>query len=300
MDIYFRLPLYCTRSVQEEGGIFSFSPYVRVIRPLNALVAGCAGIIGYLMVTGTVVPGLFPLFLVVFLVTGAGNAINDFFDVEIDRINRPDRPIPSGALRAKTVLIYSALLFLMGVVFSLFTNPYCIVIAVVNSLLLIWYAATLKRTPGAGNLAISYLTASIFLFGGAYAGHEGLLLVAPVALITFFAMLAREIWKDAEDIRGDLAHGADTVPIRIGVYPAICLGFMFLLCAIIVSLIPVLWWGPYYLAGIACVDLVILFVGGKALACRTDACLKESRVTALVKHAMFASLLVFFISAFLS
>ncbi|MCU0631750.1 MAG: geranylgeranylglycerol-phosphate geranylgeranyltransferase [Methanolinea sp.] len=279
--------------------MFPVSPYVRVIRPLNALVAGCAALIGYLMATGTVVPGVGLLFLVVFLVTGAGNAINDYFDVEIDRINRPDRPIPSGAIRARAVMLYAAFLFLAGIALSLFTNPYCMVIAIANSLLLIWYAATLKRTPGAGNVAISYLTASIFLFGGAYAGPERLVLVAPVALITFFAMLARELWKDAEDVEGDLAHGADTLPIRMGVYPAICLGFVFLVGAVIASLIPVLWWGWYYLAGIVLVDLLILWVGFTVLPCRTATCLKGTRATTLVKYAMFASLVVFFTSAIL-
>ena len=285
--------------MQEEGTILPYPPYLRVIRPLNALVAGCAAIIGYFLAAGTLVPGVAVLFLVVFLVTGAGNAINDYFDVEIDRINRPDRPIPSGAASAKGVFVFSILLFLAGIALSFLTNIFCIVIAVANSLLLAWYAAALKRTPGAGNAAISYLTASIFLFGGAYAGLDGLELVAPVALITFFAMFAREIWKDAEDVLGDVASGADTLPIRIGVYPAICLGFVFLVGALLASLVPVLWWGPYYLAGIACVDILILWVGIRALGCKTAACLKKSRVTTLVKYAMFASLAVFAVSAFL-
>lgn len=284
-----------------EGGesIFPASPYIRVIRPLNAVVAGCAGITGYLIASGTLVPGVVVLFLVVFLVTGGGNAINDYFDVEIDRINRPERPIPSGDIGAGEVLRYSAFLFLLGIALSIATNVFCVAIAVINSFLLVWYAASLKKTPGAGNIAISYLAASIFLFGGAYAGPGGLLVVAPVALITFFAMFAREVWKDAEDIEGDLALGADTLPIRMGIYPAVRLGFAFLAFAIIASLIPVLWWGLYYLAGIACVDILILAIGKKALACRDAAALKRSRVTTLVKYAMFASLLVFFVSGIL-
>lgn len=274
-------------------------PYIRVIRPINAIVAGCAGIIGYLMATGIPNPGLIILFLVVFLVTGAGNAINDYFDVEIDRINRPDRPIPSGAITRQEVLYYAIFLFLAGICLSFFTNITCTAIALINSILLVWYAAALKRTPGAGNVVISYLAGSIFLFGGAYAGTEGLILVIPVALITFFGMLAREIWKDAEDVDGDIAHGADTLPIRMGIYPAICLGFGFLLCAVIASIIPVLWWGRYYLAGIVCIDLFIIWVGKKALACRTTDCVRASRVTTLLKYAMFGSLCVFFAAGFL-
>jgi len=274
-------------------------PYIRVIRPINAIVAGCAGIIGYLMVTGIPNPGIIILFLVVFLVTGAGNAINDCFDVEIDRINRPDRPIPSGAITRQEVLYYAIFLFLAGICLSFFTNIICTATALINSILLVWYAAALKRTPGAGNAVISYLAGSIFLFGGAYAGTEGLILVIPVALITFFGMLAREIWKDAEDVDGDIALGADTLPIRMGIYPAICLGFGFLLCAVIASIIPVLWWGWYYLAGIVCIDLLIVGVGKKALACRTADCVRASRVPTLMKYAMFGLLCIFFAAGFL-
>lgn len=270
-----------------------------MIRPLNALVAGCAGVIGYLMATGTIVPGVLILFLVVFLVTGAGNSINDYFDVEIDRINRPDRPLPSGRIRKRAVLTYATLLFITGVALSFLTSSYCVVIAVFNSLLLIFYAATLKKTPGAGNIAISYLSASIFLFGGAYYGIPGVMKVLPVALITFFAMLAREIWKDAEDIEGDLANRAATLPVIMGVHSAIHLGFAFLICAVAASLVPVLWWGPYYLAGITCIDLLILAAGAKAFFCHTASCLKGTRATTLIKYAMFGSLAVFTVSAIL-
>jgi geranylgeranylglycerol-phosphate geranylgeranyltransferase len=57
---------------------------------------------------------------------------------------------------------------------------------------------------------VAYLAASIFLFGGALNGLDGLLRNIPVASITFFAMLSRELLKDAEDVEGDRAGGADT------------------------------------------------------------------------------------------
>lgn len=281
----------------EEFSIFTLSGYVHVIRPVNAVVAGLAGIVGFLMATGTLSPGVAWVFLVVFLVTAGGNAINDYCDVEIDRINRPGRPIPSGAVDRDSVLSYSTVLFLAGLAISFVMNPLCVAIAAFNTLLLVWYAVSLKRTPGAGNIAISYLTASIFVFGAAYAGTGAAVRVLPIALVTFFAMLARELWKDAEDVSGDAAGGASTLPVRMGVYPVIRLGFAFLVIAICASIVPFLWWGFPYLAGIAVVDALVLWTALRVLSCRTPECLKETRGTALVKYAMFASLVVFSLSA---
>jgi len=281
----------------EECPIFPLSGYLQVIRPANAVVAGLAGIVGFLMATGTLSPGVAWVFLVVFLVTAGGNAINDYCDVEIDRINRPGRPIPSGLVDRDSVLSYSAVLFLAGLAISFAMNPLCVAIAGFNTFLLVWYAVSLKRTPGAGNIAISYLTASIFVFGAAYAGVDAAVRVLPIALVTFFAMLARELWKDAEDVSGDAAGGASTLPVRMGVYPVIRLGFAFLVVAIGASVVPCLWWGLPYLAGIAVVDALILWTALRVLSCRTPECLKETRGTSLVKYAMFASLVVFSLSA---
>ena len=76
---------------------------------------------------------------------------------------------------------------------------------------------------------MAYLSASMFLFGGALNGWESLVHILPIAAITFFAMLARELLKAAEDVEGDRMGGADTLPIRFGVLPTVRLAFI---CAV--------------------------------------------------------------------
>ena len=191
--------------------------FITITRPVNSFVAGLAAIVAYLIDTGTVIPESLLLFFIVALITAAGNVINDFFDAEIDAINRPDRPIPSGAVSRGAARGFAITLFLAGILVSFFTNPLCIGIAIFNVVLLIAYAAKLKSTPFIGNIVVAYLSASIFLFGGALNGFDGLVHIIPIAAITFFAMLSRELLKDAEDVEGDRAGGADTVPIRIGI-----------------------------------------------------------------------------------
>jgi geranylgeranylglycerol-phosphate geranylgeranyltransferase len=271
--------------------------FFRITRPANAVVAGLAAVVAYLVATGTLVPGvLLPLVIVTFI-TAAGNVLNDYYDADIDAINCPERPIPSGQITRKTALWYAITLFLAGIAISLFTTPICIGFAVFNSLLLVFYASRLKSMPVAGNIAVAYLSGSMFLFGGAFAGYAGLTHLVPLAIISFLATIARELLKDAEDVDGDAAGGASTLPIRIGVRKtAYCAGVIALLSAA-ASVIPFWWWGAPYLVMIAIVDLIILVAAYRTLPCDTPACIRRSGATTLLKYGMFASLVVFTISA---
>ncbi|NMB78519.1 MAG: UbiA family prenyltransferase, partial [Methanomicrobiales archaeon] len=180
---------------------------------------------------------------------------------------------------------------------SLVTNWLCITIAVFNTILLIGYAAKLKRTPLFGNIAVSYLAGSMFLFGGALAGVSGLLHGIPFAVMTFFAMLARELVKDAEDVDGDRASGAETLPIRYGIRTTVRLALSCAVLGAAASLVPVLWWGTWYAAGILAVDVILMYGCSRAIRCETPACVKISQASTFLKAGMFASLVVFTLSA---
>ena len=270
---------------------------IRVIRPINALVAGLAAILAYFIASGTLVAGTILLMIIVFLITAGGNTINDYFDVAIDRINRPDRPIPSGELEKNRAGILALVLFSGGILLSVFTNSLCFVIAVFNVLLLILYAARLKRMIFIGNMAVSYLTASVFLFGGGFFGMEGIERISAIALMTFFAILSRELLKSAEDLEGDNAAGALTVPVEYGIRATVFISLLFALCAVAVSIAPVRWWGSIYLWGILLVDAVILCAAIRPIRCIRPACVREKKATQILKIGMFSSLIVFSLSA---
>jgi geranylgeranylglycerol-phosphate geranylgeranyltransferase len=273
---------------------------IRITRPANAMVAGLAAILGYFIASGTVVPGVLLLFAVVFLVTGGGNTINDYVDTGIDRVNRPDRPIPSGEVSLRQAWYAAALLFAAGIILSIFTNPLCLAIAVFNSLLLVSYAYSLKRTTFLGNATVAYLSSSIFLFGGAYLGPEGALTVVPITVITFSAMISRELLKAAEDVEGDAKAGARTVPVRFGVRATVLFSLAAAVLAVAASLYPVAWWGWPYLAGIVPVDIIILAAALLPVRCTDPACVRRTHATSLLKVGMFAALMVFLAAAFLA
>jgi len=275
----------------------SAAGFFSIIRPANAVMSGVTAIIAYLIATGTVIPSVILLLVVVTLITAAGNVINDYFDADIDRINRPERPIPSGKISPVSARGYAVTLFLAGIVVSLFTPPLCLAIAVINSAILVLYAARLKSMPVIGNAAVAYLAASIFLFGGAFAGGYALVLMVPLAVITFFATMVREILKDAEDVEGDAAGGADTLPIRMGIRLTTRIAMVFACVSAIASVFPYFWWGIWYLAGIFIVDIIILAAVFRTLSCETPVCIRATRSTTLIKTGMFAALVVFALSA---
>jgi geranylgeranylglycerol-phosphate geranylgeranyltransferase len=275
----------------------SLEGFVKITRPVNSVVAGLAAVVAYLIATGTIIPTVILIFVIVALITAAGNIINDYFDADIDRINRPERPIPSGTVTMGAAKRIAVVFFLAGICASVFTTPLCLGIAIFNSLLLVAYASRFKGTPLIGNIVVSYLSASMFLFGGALNGWTGLVHIVPIAVITFFSMLTRELLKDAEDVKGDMAGGAETLPIRIGIKKTSLLAFMCACIAVAASAIPFFWWGTWYLAGIAVVDAIILVGAFRAISCVTSECIQNSGASRLLKMGMFASLIIFTVSA---
>lgn len=271
----------------------SVAGYGRIIRPMNAVVSGITAVIAYIVASGTAVFPAFALFFIVTVICGAGNVLNDYFDQEIDAINRPDRPIPAGLVSPRGAVCWSGLLFGMGILVSCATNAWCFLIAVLNSVLLIAYAAKLKRMPLLGNLSVAYLSGSIFLFGGALVGPASFAVTLPLFAITFFGTLAREILKAAEDVEGDAAGGARTLPVLIGVQKSgfVAVGLVF--CAVAASVAPVVRWGPVYLVLILAVDLFILWAAFRSVRCTRPEELIAARSTSYIKYGMFAALFVF-------
>ncbi|MBN2110046.1 MAG: geranylgeranylglycerol-phosphate geranylgeranyltransferase [Methanosarcinaceae archaeon] len=246
--------------------------YLELIRAGNCAMAAIAATIGVFIAYNILISnsygsvpvplyGSLLVFMTVFMVTGAGNAINDYFDIEIDRVNKPERPIPSGRIGLTVALYFSLALFSIGTLFAFLINPVCGIIALANSLLLIYYAKVLKRTAFVGNLAVGYLTGSTFLFGGAvFFENGGLESVFVLFLLATLATVAREIVKDIEDTEGDKMDGARTLPIVIGQKRSAYLAAIIGLIAVLASPLPYLqsFMSIRYLLLVAVADLLFV------------------------------------------
>ena len=185
---------------------------IRLIRPHNVAAAVLSTVVGFTMAgRGS---GPWTLLWAVALCTAAGNTINDWYDIDIDRFNKPGRPLPSGAVSMRGArVLYIVLLAALALLVVRLPAPQAVwLVAWVLSLHC--YSACLKRVYLAGNLLVSAVAASGFLLG-AYAG--GVIMAGAVpAGFTFVFVLGRELVKDCEDEPGDRLSGARTVPVVSG------------------------------------------------------------------------------------
>jgi geranylgeranylglycerol-phosphate geranylgeranyltransferase len=204
------------------------------------------GILSILFPSYLNMPILLPIIfaaLAAFLVTGAGNVLNDYYDAELDMKAHPERPIPSGQVSPKSAMNFAMALFVAGLMLAVLVNWICLIIAVVNTGLLFAYERSLKAKGLSGNMTISYLTASVFLFGGA--SVVSFLIVPIFFALAFLANVSREITKDIEDMDADAAY-RKTLPMTAGKEDAALMAMHYLYAAIVLSFVPIfflLWPG---------------------------------------------------------
>jgi len=233
-----------------EYYIKTIRAFLELLRLRNCIIASIGVLIGAFFVyhgvdSATTLRVLMAI-TATFLITGGGNVINDYFDVEIDKINKPERPIPSRRVSRSDAFMFSIVLFLLGVGLSKQINNYCLIIAGINTGLLIFYAAHSKRIAFLSNIIVGYLVASVFLFGilsvlsdgtGSVLGAE-LEIVALITACAFFITVSREIIKDIEDMKGDRYNYSSTLPLKIGKERAKRVAILFGAGAILLSLFP--------------------------------------------------------------
>lgn len=188
---------------------------LQLLRPLNCCITAASVLIG--AVAGGAVPPPPSVWLAVLaaaLITGAGNAWNDIRDLEIDRINRPLRPLPSGSLTPRRAVLVAAASAAAGLGCALGAGPVPGLIAA-GTLAGLWlYSARLKSTVLWGNLLVAFLAGLAFPFGALAGGALGRSWI-PAGFALLFH-LGREIVKDVEDVEGDLARGVRTLALAVG------------------------------------------------------------------------------------
>lgn len=266
---------------------------IRVLRPLNCLMAGAAVLMGVSIASEKFTPDSFLAAFVAVIICGAGNVINDYFDFEIDKINSPKKPIPSGVISRERAYLYAVALFTAGVLCSALIGVYILLLAVFNSALLYIYSWKIKRAGGIGkNFTVSYLVASPFLFGGLVAGNAFVTVL--LALLAALANTAREIVKDIEDYEGDRKF-AKTLPYTIGFKKSAWLAAVFVLAAVALSPLPYLThiMSARYLVMVMFADLT--FLAGILYFLRSVSIGRAGKTQNLLKLGMMFGLLAFFV-----
>ncbi len=229
---------------------------LRLFRPVNAVMAVLGTFISSLVAIGTSIESHIELIaiasLVVFFVLTGGNVMNDVLDSETDKVNHPERPIPSGKIsRGQGKAIYVSSFALSVIVAFIFLNIFAVLVVIMADILLIVYETKGKYMGLPGNIIISLLIGAIFLFGG-------IIFLKPERTILLMALasmsnLSRELIKDVEDMKGDVDRM--TFPKKYGAKAALNLSSAMIVSTILVSFLPYLaglFTYPYLLAVSVC------------------------------------------------
>ncbi|HKW15492.1 MAG TPA: geranylgeranylglycerol-phosphate geranylgeranyltransferase [Candidatus Krumholzibacteria bacterium] len=189
--------------------------HLSILRPHNMLASALAVVAGNVIAHGNGGTVLIVTAVLAALVTGAGNILNDCFDLEVDRINKPGRPLPSGRITPR-----AAVAWYLVISVAVTTAAAMLVPRDVGALIIVWqvalacYARWCKRWLIVGNVLVAAISSSAFLAGALVALDPGAALIP--GLIAFSFVMCREIVKGAEDVEGDRKGNVHTLAVVMG------------------------------------------------------------------------------------
>jgi len=229
--------------------------YVRLMRPVNCLMMGFAVIVGAAIASpqfsNVFWLSLFYGFVTGFMLTAASMTINDYYDKEIDAVNEPNRPIPSGLIKPKEAFTFAFILTAIGFA-SASANAYlmslfCFLIAIIAWIVFVTYTLVGKHSGLPGNFLVSACVSIPFIYGSYAAVGEIEPNVLIFASMVFLSNTGREITKGIVDVKGDRVQNVKTLAVRYGEKTAAAATAFFYLSAVFLSPIPwllklVSWW----------------------------------------------------------
>jgi geranylgeranylglycerol-phosphate geranylgeranyltransferase len=231
--------------------------------------------------------------------TGSAMALNDYCDREIDAVNQPERPIPSGEVEPWEALALMAVLSLLGLLLAWRTNLGCLFMAAFSWLVMALYSTVGKATGLPGNMMVSTCVSIPFLYG-ALASGVGLpprsLLFASMA---FLSNTGREVAKGIADVEGDRRRGVRTIAVSRGAGVAAQVSALFLLSALLLSPLPPLLGlvSAWYLPPVVATDLMLLYASYSLIRGPTRE--NSLRVKGLILASMALGLLAFLLGSLL-
>ena len=210
----------------------------KIGRPLTAFSGALAVLLGgYVAGTGAWL-AISLAVVSTFLIAAAANAWNDYLDIEIDRINRPDRVLPSGFIRPRSAWLFSLILSVAALAIAAWINWPAFLIALLSIAALYVYSWKLKGTVLLGNATVAIISATSAIYGGVAAGN-----VRPtlwLAAIIATAVMGREILKTLADYEGDLRQRCYTIATAWGRRPARVFFYLFIAATVVMMMLPYL------------------------------------------------------------
>ena len=198
-------------------------------------------------------------FLSVFFISASILVSNDYFDIETDKINAPDRPIPSNLVSLSEALSFSVVLLIAGLVLSYLISIAALLFSIGLAVIGFLYNRKFKKNGLAGNLLVSFSVGMTFIFGGLSVGLPFNKIVLFFGLIAALIDLGEEIAADSMDVKGDLLIDSKSLAIKFGKTTAIKTSVRIFFFVILLTIIPFLlkWFPVIYLIPIAIMDIAV-------------------------------------------
>ncbi len=206
-----------------------------------------------------------------FFLSASALITNDVFDLEVDRVNAPGRPLPSGLISAREAMVTGLLVGLAGLILAGFLHPLALALGVVVWCLGFLYNWKLKAAGLWGNLIVSTSVGLTFILGGIGVDRPWSGVVWVFGGIVFCFDLAEEIAGDAMDAQGDRERGSRSIAILWGKQAALYLSAGLFGLVILLTFVPVVlgWLGLTYLFTMGLVDALIIYFVTHLLKSRT-------------------------------
>jgi geranylgeranylglycerol-phosphate geranylgeranyltransferase len=248
--------------------------FVKLLRFELPFSAGVCVVMGQLLALGEFAPIRVIIigFFSVFLISASILVLNDYFDIETDKINAPHRPIPSKMVTKSEALIFSLFLLFFGLIFSYLISKPVLFISIVLSIIGFLYNRYFKKNGLIGNLMVSFSVGTTFIFGGASVGLIFSKVVIFFGIIAALIDLGEEIAADSMDVEGDLLINSNSLAIKYSQSLAIKISSGIFLFVIILSIIPfwVKWFSIIYIIPIGIMDLSIAYSTWRLLRTGTE------------------------------
>lgn len=233
----------------------------RLIRFELPFAAGVCVVIGQLFALGRFaeISIILAGFFSVFFISASILVSNDYFDIETDKINAPDRPIPSNLVSLSEALSLSVFLLIAGLVLSYLISITALLFSSGLAVIGFLYNRKFKRNGLAGNLLVSFSVGMTFIFGGLSVGLPFNKIVLFFAVIAALIDLGEEIAADSMDVKGDLLIDSNSIAIKYGKKAALKISVRIFFLVILLTIIPFLlkWFPVIYLIPIGIMDTAI-------------------------------------------
>lgn len=277
-----------------------------MIRPANSIMVGFAVVVG-IAVTSNSLSQIFTIssllgFLTGFFISSFSMVSNDIYDLEVDRVNQPGRPLPSGAVSVRNAVIFSIALLSFGLLVSIPLSALNFAIAAVFALIGWFYNYRGKKMGLFGNSLVALSLAIPYIYGSVALSNYAINLGYLLALTSFLAGLGREVLKGLSDIAGDKIRNIRTVAISLGVDVAKKIAGILFLLAVISSVLPITF-GVLgrailpYIVLVAIPDAIFLYLAYRVLSLRNE---RDSlRLKGIALAGMMSGLIAYLISGLL-